>query len=618
MSTPGINGGQFLGRGGRPIVAADRGGGEVAGPKGVGLDWRGTLRLLRESLEGFFSRIGLLAAASTLAALSEAATVACLMAAISAMSSPERAFTARILGQSLTLGWKPLLALAPAFIALRTMLQGSAAYLSARITTDYEAHRKLRLFNSFVDASWALQSREKAGHLQNLMTINVSMAARQVVSVTTGTTSLVSFLVLVGSAFLVNWLTVAAVVVAATAAFLLVRPLSTRAQRMAFHKTDTVLGYAHEISQSVSMVRDLRVFDITGYWKRRVAEVVDRIRRFRRSATVLANLVPILYQNISALLVLAVVGVHFLQGGGDLASLGTVVILLVRALSYSQDVQGVYHHAKERIPYLLQTKTIEEQYRASMVVAGAAPLGPIESLAFEKVSFCYDPPKPTLREIDFRVEPGEIIGVVGPSGSGKSTFVQLLLRLREPYAGRYLVNRRPASDYSLSSWFARLSFVPQEPQLIDESILENILFHRAGLSREDGERAAKLANIHDEILTLPGGYDAPAGDRGSSLSGGQRQRICIARALCQRPDVIVFDEPTSALDIHSEVAIQDTLKGLRGRTTLFIIAHRLSTLSICDRIMVFREGSLQSFAPASELAASDPYYSDALKLSGLS
>jgi ATP-binding cassette subfamily B protein len=617
MSKPELENGQRQGRGGSPPVIANGVGAEVTSPQ-VALGWRATLRLLRESLEGFLGRIGIMALASTLAALSEAATVACLMAAVSAMSSPQRAFSAQILGHQLTLGWKLLLVLAPVFILLRALLQGSAAYLSARITTDYEAHRKLRLFNSFMDTSWALQSREKAGHLQNLLTLNVSMAARQVVSITTGTISLVSFLVLVGSAFLINWLTVTAVVIAATTAFLLVRPLSTRAQRMSFQKRDTVLGYAHEISQSVSMVRDLRVFDITTYWKRRVAEVIDRIRRFRRGATVLANLVPIFYQNIAALLVLAVVGVHFLQGGGSMTSLGTVVILLVRALTYSQDLQNVYHQGKERIPYLLQTKTVEEQYRASAVVTGSAALGPIQSLGFQKVSFSYAPPEPTLRDISFDITPGEIIGIVGPSGSGKSTFVQLLLRLREPEAGRYLVNQRPASDYALESWFARVSFVPQEPQLLDESILENIIFHRAGVGREEAERAAKLANIHDELLSLPGGYDAPAGDRGSELSGGQRQRIYIARALCKRPDLLIFDEPTSALDIHSEVAIQQTLKGLRGQSTLFIIAHRLSTLSICDRIMVFREGRLEAFAAASVLAAGDPYFSEALKLSGLS
>jgi ABC-type multidrug transport system fused ATPase/permease subunit len=159
--------------------------------------------------------------------------------------------------------------------------------------------------------------------------------------------------------------------------------------------------------------------------------------------------------------------------------------------------------------------------------------------------------------------------------------------------------------------------VPQQARLVAGTVADNIRFFREDLEPGTIERAAKLAHIHDDIVQWPLGYDTPVGERGGQLSGGQQQRLCIARALVGDPDVVVLDEPTSALDVKSESLMRDTMADLAPHKTVFVIAHRLSTLSICDRIMVILNGRLEGFDQPSELEASNPFYREALKLSGL-
>jgi ABC-type multidrug transport system fused ATPase/permease subunit len=218
--------------------------------------------------------------------------------------------------------------------------------------------------------------------------------------------------------------------------------------------------------------------------------------------------------------------------------------------------------------------------------------------------------------VSFEVPKGEIIGIVGPSGSGKSTLVQLLLRLRTPTSGRILVDGVDLESLSVDDWYGRVSFVSQETRLFAGTIADNIRFFRT-VDQADVERAAKLAYIHDDIVSWPLGYDTPVGERGGQLSGGQRQRLCIARALVEDPDIIVFDEPTSALDVKSESIMRDTMLDLAPRRTVFVVAHRLSTLSICDRIMVILGGEMQGFDEPATLEEKNPFYQEALRLSGM-
>ena len=209
---------------------------------------------------------------------------------------------------------------------------------------------------------------------------------------------------------------------------------------------------------------------------------------------------------------------------------------------------------------------------------------------------------------------GTIVGVVGPSGAGKSTFVQLLLGLRDPTAGRITADGTDVRRFDAERWFARVSVVPQEPVLLATTVFDNIAFRRPGVTAAEVEEAARRAHVHEEIVSFPDGYQTQVGERGSQVSGGQRQRICIARALVGDPHLVVFDEPTSALDPQSEQKVQQALDELRERALVVVVAHRLSTLDRCDEIVVLRDGRLLAHGPAPDVRRDDPWVVEALAL----
>jgi ABC-type multidrug transport system fused ATPase/permease subunit len=180
------------------------------------------------------------------------------------------------------------------------------------------------------------------------------------------------------------------------------------------------------------------------------------------------------------------------------------------------------------------------------------------------------------------------------------------------------VDGEDASDFAIDSWYHRVTFVPQEARLVAGTIAENIRFFREDVDDDAVRRAAKLAQLDGDVEAMPLGYDTPVGERGGQLSGGQRQRICIARALVDEPDVVVLDEVTSSLDVRSEALIRQTIADLSPRSTVFVIAHRLSTLAICHRIMVIMNGALEGFDQAAELERTNPFYAEALRLAGIS
>lgn len=213
-------------------------------------------------------------------------------------------------------------------------------------------------------------------------------------------------------------------------------------------------------------------------------------------------------------------------------------------------------------------------------------------LEFESVSASYTPGRSVLKGVSFRVPAGHTLGVVGASGSGKSTVVRLLVRLLEPVDGRILLDGTPISAMSLQTLRQAIAVVPQESLLLDETIAYNIAFGRRGTTQVEIERAAKLAHLHEFILSLPEQYQTRVGERGVKLSGGEKQRLSIARAVVRQPRIYVFDEATSSLDSVSERQIVENLRELSLGSTTLVIAHRLSTVAHADVIAVLADGTV--------------------------
>lgn len=226
---------------------------------------------------------------------------------------------------------------------------------------------------------------------------------------------------------------------------------------------------------------------------------------------------------------------------------------------------------------------------------GLVPDGVEGKVSFRKVFFNY-PSRPDvkiLQGIDFDVSPGQTVALVGTSGCGKSTCIQLLQRFYDPLEGSVCIDGKNVKDLNLGWLREQIGMVGQEPVLFGTTIGENIRYGRDGVSQEEMERAAMMANAHSFIEKLPLKYDTLVGERGAQLSGGQKQRIAIARALVRHPRILLLDEATSALDTQSESVVQKALdKARQGRTTI-IVAHRLTTIKNADRIIVIKDGVIQ-------------------------
>jgi ATP-binding cassette subfamily B protein len=214
------------------------------------------------------------------------------------------------------------------------------------------------------------------------------------------------------------------------------------------------------------------------------------------------------------------------------------------------------------------------------------------AVRFEHVDFHYQPERAILRDINFHIDPGEKVAVVGHSGAGKSTLARLMFRSYDVNAGRILIDGQDIRAVTQQSLRAAIGIVPQDTVLFNDTIYYNLAYGRPGASREDIERAAELAHIRGFIEGLPSGWDTLVGERGLKLSGGEKQRVAIARTILKRPRILVFDEATSSLDSHTEQAIQQTLLEVAEDHTTLVIAHRLSTVVDANRILVMEAGRI--------------------------
>ena len=214
-----------------------------------------------------------------------------------------------------------------------------------------------------------------------------------------------------------------------------------------------------------------------------------------------------------------------------------------------------------------------------------------EGIEFRNVNFAYAQ-EPVLKNINLQIKKGRMVAIVGPSGGGKSTMADLLPRFYDITDGEILLDGRNIKDYTMESLISVMGIVTQEAILFNDTVYNNIAFGMENITREDVERAAKIANAHDFIMQMEDGYDTNIGDRGAKLSGGQRQRLSIARAVLKNPPVLILDEATSALDTESERLVQDALTNLMKNRTSIVIAHRLSTIRNADEIVVLKEGEI--------------------------
>lgn len=509
------------------------------------------------------------------------------------------------------------LLLALGLVALRLALAGFASWHSARLTSSVVAKVRGRLATAFLDASWEVQQSQRGGSLQELLTTYSNQASFLMGAFSQGVLATANLVALLGMAVAVDPLGALVLVGSVAVLGLLLRPLRATVRRRAREATTAGMEFATSINEVSDLGLELHVFHVQRQVEARVSGHIRDARDRTVRLQFVSGLTAPLYTGLAYLALLGALALVAASDTTSLTSLGASMLVMLRSLSYGQALQGAHTNVSASAPAIEELQRQLHVFETGRRQDGGRRLERVGALTADRVSFAYPGGPYVLRDISFSVEPREVIGIVGPSGGGKSTLVELLLGLRDPDQGQVLLDGTPVGTFDKGDLARRVTFVPQAAHLIAGSVADNIRFLRDGVTQADVERAAQLAHVHDDICGFVEGYEHPVGERGGHLSGGQQQRLCIARALVEHPDILILDEPTSALDVRSEHLVRTTLLGLKEQMTVMVIAHRLSTLDICDRIMVIQSGELRGFDTPDSLERSSDFYREALALSGL-
>jgi ABC-type multidrug transport system fused ATPase/permease subunit len=472
------------------------------------------------------------------------------------------------------------------------LLHVVCAWLTAVLAGHVLHEARARVVRAVCGAAWDRQARDREGALQETaMTLAVE-TANLVPVATSWLMSVTALTALLAAALAVDPLASVVVALLGLVVVLVFAPLRRLTYQLGSAFTHRNAEFAEEVSQWATLAQEHRVF---GVEDQRTEAIVGGSAATSRALVRdrFTSLIGVsLFRDLAVLFLVAAVGGLHLLGDIDLGAVGSVVILVLRTLQYAQGAQSSLQSLSSKVANLGLLLERVGSLEAEPARRGSTAADSFGTLEVRGVSYAYEAGTPVLHDLSLQLTAGESVGVIGPSGAGKTTLGLLLVRLRAPSGGVIAVDGTDVGDIDPVSWSRLVALVPQEPRLFAGSVAENIAFMRPEISRAQVEAAAAEAQVIDDIRRLPAGFDTVLGPGGSGLSGGQKQRIAFARALVGAPSLLVLDEPTSALDARSEELLQQTIVGLRGRVTLVVIAHRTSTLRVCDRVLAIVGGRI--------------------------
>lgn len=559
-------------------------------------------------------RVALLALASFAAAMVEAAFLVLVTGLLLALSSG-REVIGPVAGREVAIGTTALAA--TAMLVLRFVFNIITVRLAAAVSATVRTAQRRRLAHAYLAAAWSVHEHEPSGRLQELLTSFISRVLVAVAAAVQGLTAALSVAAFLGAGVVIQpWATLGVLVFLGLLAAML-GPLRRSIRRAASLSSEADLKFATSVAELGSLGREMQVFGARPAFVRKVDILTDAATAAQRRVQVLYGSLAPTYTIVAYGAVLAAVTALSLLDVQDLTTVGAVTLLMVRSLTYGQQLVSVHGTVVSALPAIEEVEETIRRYASLPAADGKARPDHVSKIVVSHASFSYDEATPTLRDLNFTLQQGEILGIIGPSGAGKSTLAQVLLGLRLPQAGSVAVEGVDLAEVDRTWWTSHVSFVPQDPVLLTGTIAENIRFFRGDIDDAALIRAAEHANVLSEIRAMPQAFETHLGERGGGLSGGQRQRLSIARALAGSPSLLILDEPTSALDGHSESLIRDTIIGLKGQVTVVVIAHRMSTIDICDRIMVLEGGRVTALGTPVGLQVSSSFYQRALSTAGI-
>jgi subfamily B ATP-binding cassette protein MsbA len=495
---------------------------------------------------------------------------------------------------------------------VRGVAQYASGYLLNRVSTHVLQELRREMFEKMLHARVAFFQRETASTIINAIVFEVNQILNTLsgVMVTIVRDSMTVFFLL-GLLFYRNWrLTLIIAVILPIIAWL-VSKINRRLRRLnrEFQTQTNQLSYI--VEETVGGYKVVKVHNGEQYEMRRFDQMARALRGYAMRMAVAGGLSQPITQFIASIALAIVLAIAMIQSAHDQTTVGgfvsfvTAMLLIISPLKHLTDVNQPLQKGMTAAELIFGL--IDEPPETS---GGDVPLERAKGrVRFDRVSFSYgNVTRPTLDNVSFHAEPGEMIALAGPSGSGKTTLVNLLPRFFDVSGGTILIDDVPVQDYRLADLRKQIAFVSQDVVLFNDTIAANVAYGQE-IDLVRVKAALQAANLTSAVEGLPEGLDTKVGDNGMRLSGGQRQRLAIARAIYKDAPILILDEATSALDSESERHVQEALEVLmRGRTTL-VIAHRLSTIERADRILVMDAGQIIEEGSHAELLKRGGLYS---------
>lgn len=501
------------------------------------------------------------------------------------------------------------------FIALLFIVRALVLLLFSsiriRMAVDYRTEVLSELLHSVLHASWPFLLRQKLGHIQDTFIRDVhksfdlfKLLGQLILSVT----GVIMYLfVAMNISQNITFLTLAV----GALFLLLLQPLSRRTKEV----SEKVSGFEKELSQHLSEnligVKTVKTTASETVIIKKGQEYFKTLRRLYVRSHFLTSLGSSFVQPLSFVYIALVFAYFYKTPSFNLAAFTVTMYLIQRIFVYLQNGQSALQSIYEFVPYtanLLKFRELLEQHQEHNITTTARLFSFKHSISFRDVWFSYQKGTQVLSGVSFTIARGEVVGLIGSSGAGKTSIADLLVSLFNPEKGGIYFDDIKSSEINTYDLRKNIGYVSQDLFLLNDTIANNIKFYDPSISDADMVQAAKDANIYAFTQGLKDGFDTFVGDRGVMLSGGQRQRVVLARVLARRPSLLVLDEATSALDNESELLIQKAIHSLKGRASVLIIAHRLSTVMDADTLLVLESGKIVETGTPQELLQNKKSY----------
>ena len=483
------------------------------------------------------------------------------------------------------------------FVCLLFILQAFVivifSYISSKITLGYEEKTKSRLFSSILKANWGYLLKEKLGHLETVLVVNVRNSSGLLSHISGTIMVILTMVVYILVAINISVYITLIALILGLIFFLITKPFIYKARMISYEVDKTNREISHHVNENILGMKTVKAMFV----QNQVGDIGERyfikLRDLGIKFTLISVGTSMFVQPASLIFICIIFAFSYKSPNFNLAALIAVIYLIRQIFSYFEQLQKRILNMSSLIPYLkkvLEYEELADRYKENDF--GRLPFEFKNILEFKNVDFFYNIDRNILENLSFSVKKGEMIGLIGHSGAGKTTIVDLFLRLFQPSKGKILIDDVNIEDISMEQWRRNIGYISQDMFLENGTIAENIKFYDEKITDGDMEEAAKMANIYEFIQTLPDKFSTLIGERGVLLSAGQRQRIVIARVLAKKPKILVMDEATSALDNESEIQIQKIIENLKGKITVLVIAHRLSTVINSDRLLVLENGKI--------------------------